>query len=44
MSKRLPISGFKWIENASQFIRNFIEYYNEDNDKGYFLEFDVQCP
>ena len=27
----------KWVENKSQFNKDFIENYNEDSDKGYFL-------
>ena len=44
MSQRLPVDGFKWVENTSQFSKNFIENYNEDKDEGYFLEVDVQYP
>ena len=34
--------GFKWVENTSQFSKDFIENYNEDSDEGYFLEVVVQ--
>ena len=44
MSQRLSVDGFKWVENTSQFSKNFIENYNEDKDEGYFLEVDVQYP
>ena len=44
ISLRLPVGGFKWVENTSQFDRDVIEYYNEDSDGGYFLEVDVQYP
>ena len=30
--------GFKWDENTSQFNKNFMENYNEDIDKEYFLK------
>ena len=30
--------GFKWDENTPQSSKDFIENYNEDGDKGYFLE------
>ena len=33
---------FKWVENTSQFRKDFIEDYIEDNDAGYFHEVDVQ--
>ena len=42
ISQMLPLAGFKWFENTSQFKKDFIENYNEDSDKGYFLEVDVQ--
>ena len=33
---------FRLVEYTSQFTRDFIENYNEDSNKGYFLEVDVQ--
>ena len=42
MSQKLPVSGFKWVKNTSQFCKDFTENYNEVSDKGYFLEVDVQ--
>ena len=44
MSRKLLVGGFKWVENTSQFIKDFIENYNEDSDEGYFPEVDVQYP
>ena len=41
---KLPVQGFKWVENVSQFSKDFMENYNEDSDEGYFLEVDVQYP
>ena len=40
----MSVDGFKCIENTCQFNKNFTENYNEDSDKGYFLEADVQYP
>ena len=42
ISKTLPLSGFKWVENTSQVNKAFIEKYNKDSDENYFLEVDVQ--
>ena len=42
MSQKLSVDGFKWVENTSQFNKDFIKNYNEDNDRGHFLEVDVQ--
>ena len=52
MPKKLPVNGFKWIDNnetaepsAKQIINEeFIKNYNENNDKGYILEVDVRYP
>ena len=38
----MPVGGFKWVENKSQFSKDFIENCNEDCDEGYFLEVNVQ--
>ena len=42
MSKKVPINKFEWIEDTSQFNEYFIKKYNEESNKGYFLEVDVQ--
>ena len=42
MSQKLPVNNFKWIKDTSQFNEDFIKNYNEESDKGYFLEVDVQ--
>ena len=42
MSLKLPVNNFKWIKCTLQFNEDFINSYNEESDKGYFLEVDVQ--
>ena len=44
MSQKLPVDGFKCVENTSQFNNDFIVNYNENSDEWYFLEADVQYP
>ena len=44
MSKKLPVNGFKWIEDLSKFNERFIKSYNENNDRGYIFEVDVDYP
>ena len=48
MSKKLPVNGFKWIDNnetAGPVINeDFIRNYDENNDKGYIFEVDVKYP
>ena len=42
MTQKLPVSSFEWVEELSQFKEDFIKIYDEDINKGYFLEVDVQ--
>ena len=44
MSQKLPINGFKWVKLLSKFNETFIRNYDENSDKGYFLETDVDYP
>ena len=48
VSKKLPVNGFKWIDNnetAGLVINeDFIKNYDENNDKGYIFEVDVKYP
>ena len=41
MSQKLPVNNFEWIEDTSQFNKDFTKNYNEESDEGYFLEVDV---
>ena len=43
MSKKFSINNFEWIKDTSQFNKDFIKSYHEENDKGYFFEVDVRC-
>ena len=40
MSEKLPINCFKWVEDISEFNERFIKNYDENSDRGYFLEVD----
>ena len=46
MSQKLPIGGFEWIkkDDLSKFNEKFITDYNENSDKVYILEVDVDYP
>ena len=44
MSQKLPVNGFKWVEKLSKFNEILIRNYDEDSDKGYFLEVDADYP
>ena len=42
MSQRLPVNGFEWTEQLSEFDERFVKNYDENNNKGYILEVDVE--
>ena len=47
MSQKLPVNGFKWLKNLSEFNEfiffiDFIKNYDGNSDKGYFLEVYVE--
>ena len=42
MSQKLPVSGFKWVEDFSEFNKGLIKSYNEKSKEGYSLEADIQ--
>ena len=44
MSQKFPVNNFKWIEESSQFNKNFIKNYDEKSEEGYILENDIQYP
>ena len=44
MSKKLPLRNFKWLDNLSMFTEEFVKNYDENGDKGYIFEVDVEYP
>ena len=46
MSQKLPVKGFKWVKQKklSKFNEDFIKKYDEDCNKGYFLQVDIDYP
>ena len=42
MCKKLPVGNFKWVYDLSMFTEDFIKNYEENSDKGYFFELDVE--
>ena len=44
MSQKLPVNCFEGVKDLSQFKEDFIKNYDENSDKEYFLEPDVQYP
>ena len=44
MSQKLPVNGFKWVNDISGINEEFIKNYDENNDKLYIHEVDVKYP
>ena len=44
MSQKLPVDGFEWVEKSPEFDECFIKNYDENSDKGYIFEVDVEYP
>ena len=46
MSQKLPVDGFEWIkeDDLSKFNANIIKNYDENSNKGYIFEVDVEYP
>ena len=44
MSQKLHVDGLKWKNNTLEFIEDFIKNYDEDSDKGYIFEVNVEYP
>ena len=44
MSQKLPVDSFTWVEQTSQFNKDYTENYNEGKDPRCFLEADVPYP
>ena len=44
MTQRFSVGDFKFKENILKFTKDFITNYDDDSDKGYILEVDVEYP
>ena len=44
MSKKLPVDGFKWVDDLSMFTEDFIKSYDEEGDVSYLLVVDIKYP
>ena len=44
MSKKLPVDGFKWVDDLSMFTEVFIKSYDEEGDVRYLLIVDIEYP
>ena len=41
ISEKLSVTNAEWIKDTCEFNEDFMKNYNEESDKGYFLEVDV---
>ena len=41
---KLSANGFKWVKKLSKFNQSSIKGYDENSDREYFPEVDVECP
>ena len=44
MREKLPVKGFKWLEDISVINEEFIKSYDKSNNKGYILKVDLDYP
>ena len=44
ISQKLPVNGFKWVNDVSEINEEFVKHYDENNNKGHILEVDVKYP
>ena len=44
MSEKLPVDGFKWVDDLSLFTEDFIKCYDEEGDVDYLLFVDIEYP
>ena len=44
MFQKIPVNGFKWINDVSEINEEFIKNYDENSDKGYIIEADIKYP
>ena len=44
MSEKLPMNGFKWVNDIFEINEKFVKSYNKNSDEGYILEVGVDYP
>ena len=44
MTEKLPVRGFRWMEDISKMDEDFVKVYNKNDNKGYILDVDVDYP
>ena len=41
MTEKLPVRGFKWLDDISKIDEDFVKNYDKNNNKGYILDVDI---
>ena len=44
MCKKLPVGDFKWTDDLSIYTEYYIKNYDENSNRGCFLEVDIEYP
>ena len=44
MTEKLPVKGFRWIDDISKIDEDFVKDYDKNNNKGYILDVDIDYP
>ena len=44
MTEKLPVRGFKWVNDISEIDEDIVKVYNRNDNKGYILDVDVDYP
>ena len=44
MTEKLPVRGFRWIDDISKIDEDFVKDYDKNNNKGYILDVDIDYP
>ena len=44
MTEKLPVRGFKWMDDISKIDEDFVKDYNKNDNKGYILDVNIDYP
>ena len=44
MTEKLPVRGFRWMDDISKIDEDFVKDYNKNDNKGFILDVDVDYP
>ena len=44
MTEKLPVRGFKWVNDTSIIDEDFVKVYNKNDNKGYIIDVDIDYP